>query len=137
MTGEEVPDVQSLQEQKEEENKPLESTSDDKSSDQQFDESKYELVDGCYHYTDETTNIRYKFDNESQSWVEAFTDSKESEDKVTVDEEGRTFYHADGKYLCRDTSGNVYFLNEKNEWIDWNSQQTDVCLLYTSDAADE
>lgn len=90
----------------------------------------YELLGGAYYYTDETTQLRYKYDESSSEWivVENGSDSKsvnsgtdQSDSNVHVDEEGRTYYYADNRYLCRYPTGHVYYMDEKNEWVLWDS----------------
>ena len=89
---------------------------------------KYEVIDGEYHYTDETTNISYKFDNEKQTWVAlSEKETKEKQSKsMHVDSDGRTYYYSEGQYLCRDPTGAVYYLDEKNEWVLWNSTKENI-----------
>ncbi|KAK4299036.1 hypothetical protein Pmani_028655 [Petrolisthes manimaculis] len=81
-------------------------------------ENNYELIDGEYHYTDSSTGVRYKYSTDKTEWVEVEQDSQQ----VTTDSEGRTYYYADGLYLCRDSEDNVFFMNEKNEWRPWEER---------------
>ncbi|XP_018006860.1 HIV Tat-specific factor 1 homolog [Hyalella azteca] len=96
---------------------------------------EYEEIDGIYYYTNPTTHEKFKYDNTIEKWVlvqdckssgqEDTTPTSEttdvtSESDVHVDEEGRTFYHADGHYLCRYPTGHVYYMNEKQEWVLWS-----------------
>ncbi|KAF2361046.1 RNA recognition motif domain [Trinorchestia longiramus] len=91
----------------------------------------YEKIDGVYHYTNPTTNEQYRYDDNEQNWtLVANGESSKSksdvnsdatvENHVHVDEEGRTFYHADGHYLCRYPTGHVYYMNESQEWVLWS-----------------
>ena len=83
-------------------------------------EQNYELIDGKYYSTDEKGR-KLVFDSKTQDWVEVSETDKENSE-VTTDGEGRVYYAADGMYLCRDSEGNVFYLNEKNEWKSWQSE---------------
>ncbi|RXG69191.1 HIV Tat-specific factor 1-like protein [Armadillidium vulgare] len=83
----------------------------------------YELVGDTYYYTNKETGVRYKYDQSKSDWLKCSgSDSLTTNDSsdVTTDEEGRKYYWAQGMYLCQDTHGNTYFMNDKKEWEPWS-----------------
>lgn len=83
-----------------------------------FSTQDYELIDGEYHYTDISSGVKYRYSTDKMEWVEV----DQASQQVTTDSEGRTYYYADGLYLCRDSEGNVFFMDEKNEWRPWEER---------------
>ena len=88
----------------------------------------YELIGGQYYYSDKSSGKRYRYDKKVEEWVEVTVDmetgndseqASEHRDEYTTDSEGRTYYYADDQYLCQDREGNVFYLDEKNEWKPW------------------
>nr|XP_045626344.1 HIV Tat-specific factor 1 homolog [Procambarus clarkii]XP_045626345.1 HIV Tat-specific factor 1 homolog [Procambarus clarkii]XP_045626346.1 HIV Tat-specific factor 1 homolog [Procambarus clarkii]XP_045626347.1 HIV Tat-specific factor 1 homolog [Procambarus clarkii]XP_045626348.1 HIV Tat-specific factor 1 homolog [Procambarus clarkii] len=85
----------------------------------------YELVEGHYYYTDNTSGQRYKFDANAGEWVmnsEEKENENKDEQKITRDSEGRTYYYAENMYLCKDPFGNVFYLNDNHEWKPWSER---------------
>lgn len=111
-------------------NNTLEETSDKDTvtsvtNDQFSGDHKYELIDGSYYFTDETSQQRYKYtDND---WIAVSSErvdaSGEDTSNVHVDEEGRTYYYSKDRYLCRYPTGHVYYMDDKNEWVLWNTEE--------------
>jgi len=89
----------------------------------------YELVDGTYFYTDKETKIRYKFVNNEWAKVSDEPSSDGSTydvNSVTTDEEGRTYYYAGNLYLCRDPTGQVYYMDDATkQWLPWDTGTTE------------
>ncbi|KAK8753341.1 hypothetical protein OTU49_003977, partial [Cherax quadricarinatus] len=85
----------------------------------------YELIAGHYYYTDHTSGQRYKFDAIAGEWVvnngEKDNENKDAR-KTTTDSEGRTYYYAENMYLCKDSHGNVFYLNDNQEWKSWSER---------------
>uniref|UniRef100_A0A0P4WFG7 17S U2 SnRNP complex component HTATSF1 n=1 Tax=Scylla olivacea TaxID=85551 RepID=A0A0P4WFG7_SCYOL len=109
----------------------------------------YELISGQYYYSDKSSGKRYRYDKNVEEWIEVTMDMEtennfeqageptitdcqvvdgiqsdtntehKGEYTTTTDSEGRTYYYADDQYLCQDREGNVFYLNEKNEWKPW------------------
>ncbi|XP_068202166.1 17S U2 SnRNP complex component HTATSF1 [Palaemon carinicauda] len=96
------------------EKKESNSEEQEKSEKPPSDHRDYEVKDGKYYYTDTESGHKYMYDDSSGQWV-----SSGDHQDVSTDEEGRTYYHAQGMYLCRDPQGNVFYMDDKNEWVPW------------------
>ena len=104
-------------------------------------EHGYELINGNYYYTDTESKQQYK--HVDGQWITvdsldsndvkpdepidetdktAVMDETDKTSDVHVDEDGRTYYYADGQYLCKYPTGHVYYINENNEWVLWNTE---------------
>lgn len=110
----------------------------------------YELIGGQYYYSDATTGKRYRYKEKTQEWEEViegtegksnlqntseFTDNERKvvaegsnlehtgEHGITIDSEGRTYYYADNQYMCKDNEGNIFYLNEQDEWKPWAEKE--------------
>ncbi|XP_064109293.1 17S U2 SnRNP complex component HTATSF1-like [Macrobrachium nipponense] len=88
----------------------------DTSKKQPTDQRDYEVKDGKYYYTDSETGHKYMYDESSGEWV-----SSSDHQDVSTDEQGRTYYHAQGMYLCQDPQGNVFYMDKNNEWVPWGT----------------
>ncbi|XP_071518003.1 17S U2 SnRNP complex component HTATSF1-like isoform X2 [Panulirus ornatus] len=94
-----------------------------------FDSNQnYEYIRGQYYYTDNISGQRYLYDADAGEWVVTSRNNGEdkNEQQVTTDSEGRTYYYAENMYLCRDPHGNVFFLNENNEWKPWTEKDASI-----------
>ena len=118
--------------------------STDSSCKQDENTHDYELINGQYYYTDKSSGTRYKYEEKEQEWIEVMqTDEPTVSDSpvvegtqsdadtqhksghaTTTDSEGRTYYYADNYYLCQDQHGNVFYLNDKNEWTPWGENDS-------------
>ncbi|XP_042217715.1 HIV Tat-specific factor 1 homolog isoform X2 [Homarus americanus] len=110
------------------ERQKIESSGEKQDSKPDFSSSQhYELIGGQYHYTDNTSGQRYRYDANAGEWVvtsEEKDSDYEAEKQVTIDKEGRTYYYAENMYLCKDPLGNVFYMNEDNDWKPWSEKVT-------------
>ena len=51
------------------------------------------------------------------------SEASEDTDYLYTDENGRTFYYAENKHLCRYETGEVYYLDSNKEWKLWGSDE--------------